>query len=44
VLEHRHPGVTLPLEFHRQGLRAAGFADAAEVWRLHRDAVLVALR
>ena len=44
VLGRRQPGVTLPVEFHRQALLAAGFAEAGEVWRYHRDAVLVALR
>ena len=42
VLGQRHPGVTLPVEFHRQALLAAGFAEAGEVWRYHRDAVLAA--
>jgi trans-aconitate methyltransferase len=32
------------VEFHRQALQRAGFAEAAEVWRHREDAVLLAVR
>ena len=40
----KHPGTTLPVEFHREALLAAGFAEAGEIWRYHSDAILLALR
>jgi SAM-dependent methyltransferase len=34
----------LPVDFHREALRTAGFQEIADVWRLHDDSVLLALR
>jgi SAM-dependent methyltransferase len=39
-----HPGRTLSVEFHREALLAAGFTEAAEIWRAYGDAILLALR
>jgi SAM-dependent methyltransferase len=39
-----HPGTTLSVEFHREALVAAGFTEAAEIWRQYGDALLLALR
>jgi SAM-dependent methyltransferase len=39
-----HPGTMLSVEFHREALLAAGFTEAAEIWRHHGDAILLALR
>ena len=34
----------VPVEFHREALRAAGFTEVGEVWRDHDDAILLAVR
>jgi trans-aconitate methyltransferase len=34
----------LPFDFHREALRTVGFQEIADVWRLHDDSVLLAMR
>jgi hypothetical protein len=34
----------LPFDFHHEALRTVGFQEVADVWRLHDDSVLLAIR
>ena len=40
----RPVGARLTVDFHREALRAVGFADVGEVWRYQNDALLLAIR
>ena len=41
---NRRRAEPVPVEFHREALIAAGFAEVGEVWRDHDDAILLAMR
>jgi trans-aconitate methyltransferase len=41
---NRRRAVSAPVEFHREALLAAGFAEVGEVWRDDDDAILLAIR
>jgi trans-aconitate methyltransferase len=41
---NRRRAEPVPVEFHREALIAAGFAEAGEIWRDHDDAILLAIR
>jgi SAM-dependent methyltransferase len=41
---NRRRAASVPVEFHRQALLAAGFDEVGEVWRHHDDAILLAIR
>ncbi len=43
-LDIRTHGVSLPMAFHVEALRIAGFREVGDAWRRYTDAVLVAIR
>jgi SAM-dependent methyltransferase len=41
---NRRRAASVPVEFHREALLAAGFSEVGEIWRDHDDAILLAIR
>jgi trans-aconitate methyltransferase len=41
---NRRQAAPVAVEFHREALRAVGFAEVGEIWRDHDDAILLAIR